>query len=82
MRSRGNGSPVNGAGWGFTPGCWRADPPSGRVAIPEGPQAPIARTDAPTVNERDSRSRDPRTAANLAAKADALAPKRWRPTDG
>lgn len=80
IRGKGNGSPVNGGGWGFTPGCWRADPPSGRVAIPEGPQSPIARPQVQAVSERDNRPRDPRTAANLAAKADALAPKRWRPS--
>ena len=70
--------PTYGGGH-FTPGCWRPDRPTGTVAIPEGPQQPIVRPSADTVSDRDSRPRDPRTAANLAAREAALQPRRWTP---
>lgn len=72
------GQPFVG-GAGFTPGCWRADPPTGTVAVPEGPQAPIVRPDEPE-HVAGGRLRDPRTAANLAARDEALKPRRWRPS--
>lgn len=63
----------------FTPGCWRPDPPTGTVAIPEGPQQPRKLIGPETVSDRDGRPRDPRTAANLADRAGALKPRRWTP---
>lgn len=73
------GQPYMGGGH-FTPGCWRADRPTGKVAIPEGPQRPIQRSEPNTVSASDGRPRDPRTAANLADREAALAPRRWRPS--
>jgi hypothetical protein len=62
----------------FTPGCWRPDKARG-VPLPSGPDGPIVRRDPDTVSASDTRNRDPRTAANIAAKVEAFAPRRYRP---
>lgn len=71
-----SGMPYMGGGH-FTPGFWRPDRSSGKIAIPEGPQAPIERPDGDRL--AGGRERDPRTAANIAAHEAALAPRRYRP---
>ena len=75
------GSPgsMNGAGLGQSIGWWRPEKSTGKIAIPEGPQRPIERPTDDDITP-DGRHCDPRTAANLAAKAEALAPRRWRPS--
>lgn len=75
--NRGGQIVVHG-GAGFQAGHWRADAPTGTVAVPEGPQVPIERPDDDILP--DGRRRDPRTAANLNARAEALTPRRYRPT--
>jgi len=84
MASRRNTGVVSGrpymGGGHFTTGCWRADRPTGTVAVPEGPTEPRPTLDAElTVSATDTRRRDLRTAANLAAREDALKPRRWSP---
>lgn len=79
-----SGLKVFGAGHGvnhgvggnnYTPGHWRADKPGGTVALPEGPQHP-----RPAPPERKSRLAET-TAANIAAREAALAPRRYRPSE-
>jgi len=50
--------------------------PTGK-AVPAGPLEPVPER-APAIAL--GKVRDPRTAVNMADKADALAPKRWKPS--
>lgn len=70
-----------GAGAHFTPGYWRPDRPTGAVAIPEGPRAPIVRPEFEDAPNGGGRVRDPQTAANIAAHEAVLRPRRWTPPD-
>lgn len=69
-----------GGSLGQSTGWWRPQKGSGKVALPEGPSAPIERHDRERVSETDARPRDPRTAENIRAHEDALAPRRYRPS--
>lgn len=66
-------------GLGFKPGHWRPDAPTGTVAIPEGPQAPLERPDPDSDGRMGGSVRHAQTAANLAAVEAALMPRRWSP---
>lgn len=79
-RNYSGGKGQHHGGQGFTPGCWKADRSSGKVAIPAGPQQPVDPQGLQAINDTDGRVRDPRTAENIAAKEAALAPRRWTPT--
>lgn len=60
----------------FSSGTFRPDRPTGTPAVPSGPDGP-----RPVQPESVALGhvRDPRTKANMEAKAGALAPRRWRP---
>lgn len=60
---------------GYPPGHWRADAP-GKPA-PEPPKPDIERPEVVALGK----VRDPRTADNMRRHADALAPKRYRPSE-
>jgi len=69
-----------GPGGHFTPGFWRPDKSSGKIAVSEGPAEPLP--DRPLLTDDDSgRLRDPRTAENIARHEAALAPRRWTPPE-
>lgn len=70
----GGGTPYAGSGGqGFQPGHWRADKPSGKVAVPEGPQAPRQIPQATLPPARQA------TVENRAAREAALTPRRYQP---
>lgn len=78
----GNPGTMNGAGLGQSIGWWRPEKSTGKIAIPEGPQAP---RDLPETDHRASFDKGEvwareRTAENRAAHDQALAPRRWRPS--
>jgi hypothetical protein len=58
---------------GYTPGHWRADAPG--KPVPEPPKPEVERPEAVALGK----VRDPRTAENMRAHEDALAPRRYRP---
>lgn len=67
-----------GAAPHFSAGMYRPDRPTGRPIDDIGakPPPPEERAALGTYNDP---ARDPRTAANLAAKEEALKPRRWTP---
>jgi hypothetical protein len=80
--------PGVGSGWGYTAGHWRADPPTGTPVAEDGGRTPPP----PPVNSSSGGRHEPAydaaatrlreaTAANVAAHAEALAPRRWRPPE-
>lgn len=79
MRKSPRGPHSGGTFGRFTPGFWRPDKPTGQPIDDVGPKPERLAYEA--LSETDRRARDPRTAENLRAKQNALAPRRWSPTE-